>query len=650
MGTGGEPASFERPPIAFPFAAVVGAGEAKEALLALAVDPGLKGVILSGGPGMAKSVLVRAFRALIAGIGHQPPPFVEVPLGVTEDRLLGGLCLERTLSTGRRQVASGLLAQAQGGYLCVDGIHLLERRLAVHIVLALQTGLVQIEREGLSLSAASDFALIGTSEASEDSVADSLLDCVGLHIRMHNSLTLEQRAEMLRRVAAFEQDPAAFQESYLAATTHLVERVTEARQLRPEVSFPAQDHGRLSRAALSLGVLGHRGDIFAARFASARAALHGRTRVDESDLAAAVRLVLLPRARDSRSDTTAKPPNESGETRNQGGPREEHTTSQQDELPPAQNIREWLVPARDSEAPPDVLHCPQEQTGFDGGRCRGHWNAARAQPQRGRYSGVNAVPPRYAKIALDATLRVAAPKQPHRKSSATEKPLSLAIQVTAEDLRYKRFRRNTGMLIIFAVDASGSMALNRAAAAKGAILRLLREARMHRDTVALIGFRGGEAELLLAPSRSVERARHALDALPLGGGTPLAAGVRTALELARRARMQGRGPSLLVLLTDGRANVPMQRPAPTAEETAPAACDQVAVWQELERLGAAAQAEELASVVIDTSHAHTSSGHAERLARLLGGRYVHLPRPDSRAVCATVMGTALAVRRGPAAA
>jgi magnesium chelatase subunit D len=189
--------------------------------------------------------------------------------------------------------------------------------------------------------------------------------------------------------------------------------------------------------------------------------------------------------------------------------------------------------------------------------------------------------------------------------------------VRASDLRFKEFKQSAGMLVIFGVDASGSMALNRINQAKGALIRLLREAYLHRDRVALLTFRGDRAEVLLPPSRSVELAKRALDALPAGGGTPLAAGLHAALDLARRARHSNLRQALLVLFTDGRPNV---------------ALGQEAIWGELEKVCAVLQSEGVASVVIDTSHHTNSSGGAERLAQLLGGRHVNLPRPDAVAV------------------
>jgi magnesium chelatase subunit D len=247
---------------------------------------------------------------------------------------------------------------------------------------------------------------------------------------------------------------------------------------------------------------------------------------------------------------------------------------------------------------------------------------------------------RDARIAIDATLRAAAPLQLSRRvrseldrkqSSDGEAPKEAAtttqtrrVKIEPRDLRFKEFKHRSGILFIFAVDASGSMALNRMAQAKGALTRLLQQAYLHRDKVALISFRGARSEVLLAPTRSVELAKRLVDALPAGGGTPLSAGVVKAIELARLARLRGTSHAMLVLFTDGRANVGLGdgrtgRAAPT-------------IGEELTQLGASLGSEEISSVVVDTKSRFVSSGEGEALARMLGARYFYLPRSEAGAV------------------
>jgi magnesium chelatase subunit D len=206
------------------------------------------------------------------------------------------------------------------------------------------------------------------------------------------------------------------------------------------------------------------------------------------------------------------------------------------------------------------------------------------------------------------------------------------VKIRPDDLRFKQFKHRSGILFILAVDSSGSMALNRMAQAKGALTRLLQQAYLHRDKVSLISFRGTGAEVLLAPTRSVELAKRLLDALPAGGGTPLSAGVVKAIELARFARVKGAQRAMLVLFTDGRANVPL-----LGDRTPPAAS---AIEDELRRLGALLGSEEITSIVVDTKSRFVSNGEGETLARMLGARYVYLPRSDVATVHRAIVSAA----------
>jgi magnesium chelatase subunit D len=576
---------------------------AKEALLLLAVDPGLKGLLITCGPGTAKSVLARAFPALLDGA-----PFVEVPLGVTEDRLLGGLDLERTLLTGTPQVASGLLARARGGILYVDEIGSIERRFAHYIAGALNTGIIRVERDGVSAEYRSDFMLIGTCRPNDSNLNAALVDAAGLHVVEPGPQSADERAEILNAVAGFDRHPAAFVRRYAAATSRLRSAITQARSRLPDVVMMADDYARLSATALELGIEGHRADIFAVRAARAHAALAGHNSVQDEDLNASVRLVLLPRAAvvpQGRPETEA----DHGAPQVEAGDHEDRIIPPIDEAvpegaldPPHRNVREKAVRrggAKERKSAGDT-----------------NWN-------RGRYVRAVAARPEARKVAIGATLLAAAPFQVSRRGSGVP---GNAIRVEAGDLRFKQFRQRSGVLVIFAVDASGSMAVNRIGQAKGTLLRLLEKAYVHRDRFALISFRGRGAEVMLPPGRSVELAKRATSAMAVGGGTPLAAGLECALNLARRAKDTDGRRKLLVLLTDGRANV---------------ACrgDQ-SIWEELRAAGEALQSEGVASVVIDTRPSRVQGGEAERLAGFLGGRHVHLPSANADTVSSTVAAMA----------
>jgi len=619
---------------------------AKHALLLLAVDPGLQGALIGASPGSAKSVLSRSFASLLPGA-----PFVEVPPGATDDRLLGSLNLERTLLTGQRHRDDGLLARAHRGILYVEGLNRLPRSLARPIADALNSGVVRLEREGLSAEFPSEFALIGTCDPAESEVPASLADALGLFVTEAGGSSNEERIEILRRVAAFDRDPRGFARRFAAPTAALEKRIAQARGRLPKVKMKRDDLRRLSVAALQLGVEGHRADLFAVRAARARAALMARASVAPEDLDAAIELVLMPRATALPQPRASAPPEpETASANRPSRPALQSDLAPQERMQPPNG--DQIVEPFDCNVPEDILtlprqSLPQRPTGHSGRR--NHPAEEKLGSTRGRFVRAVSRTDESGKIALAATVRAAAPYQilraaarpqnQHRPgSSNTSAPRVL--RISPGDLRFKQFQQKAGMLVIFAVDSSGSMAANRIHLAKGALLRLLEKAYLHRDTVALIGFRGDAAELLLPPTRSVERAKRLLSTLPVGGGTPLASGLEAALALARHSRPEEARQRLLVLVTDGTANV-MCRNNPLA--STPERNSREAIWREIAEVSALLRREQVDSVVIDTRHRHVSGGEARKLAALLGGRHVHLPRPDSAAAYDAVS----AARRNP---
>lgn len=606
-------------PPAFPFSAVAGMEIAKQALLLLAVDPELKGVLIAGGPGTAKTILARAFPSLLPGAEQRP--FVEMPLGATEEGLLGCLHWERALRTGAREIVDGLLARAHGGTLYVDEANLLPRGIAREIGNALQEGCLRVERDGLSATCPTRFVLIGSYDPNEGEVSPVMGDAVGIHVTVRTSLPVEERVEILRRVAAYHMDPEAFIESQAAQTALLKARIASGRSRLGQVELSEKDLLWLSQTAARFGIESHRADIFAARLARARAALMGRHAVHQDDLETAVELALLPRAGQcaSRNMRTPSPQPECSPSEGWAGPPATGIHS------PAVETDGLILPPADGSLPPNVWGLPVKASARAG---RGRGAAQTNSRACGRYVRAATGPSSCGRVAIEATLRAAAPHQLTLRNPSPDNQDELRIVVREEHLRWKQFKRPASILVIFAVDASGSMAMNRIRQAKGAVLKLLAEAHRRRDKVALISFRGSGAEVLLPPSRSTDFAKRVLAKAPVGGGTPLASGIRACLELARRARLGDLPDSLLVLITDGGANTTLRgMPCSRPEE----------VWEELDAVCGAVRLEGVASVVIDTSHRHISGGKGERLAHMLGGRYLSLPRPDTEAVYETVV-------------
>jgi magnesium chelatase subunit D len=587
-----------------PFPALVGLETAQQALLLLAVEPRLRGVVLAAPAGTGKSSLARGWRTLL---NQQERPFVELPASADADNLLGGLDLEATLHKGWPVLRPGLLARAHGGVVYVDGINLLTEATANLLLGVLDEGLVRVEREGGSLQTPAHFSLLGTYDPAEGAPRNHLLDRIGLLAVLPGTTDATQRGEVIRRNLLV--NPVTWDDE-VALLYGLIQAACE--QLPQVVIHPAQIE-LLSRVALQYGVQGHRVDLFAVYAACAAAALALRETVDDEDLQLAIRLVILPRATQipTPPEQEAPPP----PAPEPPPPPDEAPTDQNEEdaapVPPEQPL-EQLLSALASELPETLEELPFRRLRRGRSGSRGSTDA-----KRGRH--VRSLPgdPRRARIDASATLRAAAPWQRLRRAGEAAQH-QRAVVVRFGDVRVKQLRSKAGALFCFAVDASGSMALHRMRQAKGAVHALLQKAYINRDRVALIAFRGAKAELLMAPTQSVELARRALDRLPTGGGTPLASALLLACDVAQQARQRGILQTVLILLTDGRANVALQGGGKVKEELA--------------QLGGHIAASALHVVVVDTQRSYLSQGEARQLAALLGGDYAYLPNAQGEQI------------------
>ncbi len=611
---------IEVPAAPLPFTAIVGLEAARQALLLLAVDPALSGVAIGAGAGTGKSALVRAFARMLAG-GREFDPtlpchLVEMPVGVSEDRLLGGIDIEATLALGERVHRSGLLARANNGLLYIDSVNLLDDSTINHVLGALDSGVVRVEREGISVVEPARFVLLVTYDPAEGPPRRHLLDRLGLIVAPIGKAPVATRAEVVRRnlrpTTDYEDDEALVLAGVLAA-----------RELLPAVTISDEQIRQLSMTALALGIEGHRADMFAVRAARAAAALAGRDEVTNEDLELAVRLVMLPRATRMPEMTPEEapppPPTPEPEPPPPAQRNEDEQPEDEDKQPPKPpdeelTVEDLILAAMETDVPPDILETPftVRRRGRSGSR-------GTISGQRGRH--IRSVPgaPTQGRLDVIATLRAAAPWQrvraaeyhPHRRGR---------IHLRVEDLHIKKYRSKAGTLFCFLVDASGSMALHRMRQAKGAVNALLQQAYVHRDQVALLAFRGSQADLLLPPSQSVELAKRALDVLPTGGGTPLAAALLAAYQISEQARARGIFRTTIVLITDGRPNVPLR-----AEPGMDKAARLEQARQEVQQLAGRLRAAGVGAVVIDTQRSFVSRGEAQQLAAWLGGRYVYLP-------------------------
>ncbi|MFF3177027.1 putative cobaltochelatase [Streptomyces sp. NPDC057900] len=659
----------------YPFTAIVGQDDLRLGLLLNAVSPAVGGVLVRGEKGTAKSTAVRALAALMPEVSvvpgcrfscdpaspdpacpdgpHEPASgasraarTVELPVGASEDRLVGALDIERALAEGVKAFEPGLLADAHRGILYVDEVNLLHDHLVDLLLDAAAMGASYVEREGVSVRHAARFLLVGTMNPEEGELRPQLLDRFGLTVEVAASRDTDLRVEVVRRRLAYDDDPAAFAARWAEEEGELRDRIAAARALLPQVRLGDGALRQIAATCAAFEVDGMRADIVMARTATALAAWDGRTDVHSEDVRQAALLALPHRRRRNPFDAPGLDEDKLDDTLEQnsgedddpdpdgpggGGPPPQGDGPDTPPRPeggaddtPEGSGPEQSVPEQGTEREPGqgrpagggeqqpvragepfrtkMLSVPGLGEGAAGRR-------SRARTEHGRTTGARRPQGALTKLHLAATVQAAAPHQRARGRSGR------GLVVRRDDLRQATREGREGNLVLFVVDASGSMAARqRMTAVKGAVLSLLMDAYQRRDKVGLITFRGKEAAVVLPPTSSVDAAAARLETLPTGGRTPVAAGLLKAHDVLRVERL--RDPSrrpLLVLVTDGRAT---GGPEP------------VALAARAARLH---EAEGTASVVVDCESGPVRLGLAASLAAELGGTAVTLDelRADS---------------------
>ena len=682
----------------------------KRALLFNAVNPKIGGVLIRGKKGTAKSTAVRSLAnllpevAVVRGCPYSCAPtavqglcqwcqsehdddlavtrqvrIVDLPVGATEDRLVGSLDIEQAIKSGSRSFEPGLIAATHRGILYIDEVNLLNDHLVDVLLDASAMGRNYVEREGISVSHAAEFILVGTMNPEEGDLRPQLLDRFGLAVEVEGTNPPEERREVVRRRIDYEADPFRFMFTWQEAEEQERQRLLRSRELLPHVQVGEHMLELITDICAEYHVDGMRGDIVMYKAASTVAAYEGRTEVIAEDVKEAARLALLHRQRrqpfqqphlateqlddmveEFQSQQRRREPADQGVGAPEDSEEGEPDPSALDgpDTPPNSNPGAGLAGGGDQDfevgSPFPVLPIEVEPLDKRPRRGAGKRSKAVAGSTSGRYVGARPLHGGGTGLALDATLRVAAPHQERRRgdaqaeqekqptvanrSSIAPKPDHLnpddltdasatALLIEPWDIQEKVLESKTGSLVLFVVDASGSMAAQRRmVAVKGAVLSLLIDAYQRRDRVGLIAFRGTEAELLLPPTTSVELAQIQLADMPTGGRTPLSQGLFLALQIVEAERLKDPDVlPLLVLLSDGRANVRLGwTPGNADSEAGTLLKSEGLAADEAKEVAFIFRENRIPSVVVDTETGVIKFGMAQPIAEAMGAQYIKL--------------------------
>jgi magnesium chelatase subunit D len=625
---------------AYPFVAILGQQEMKLALILNVIDPLIGGVLIMGHRGTGKSTAVRGLTGLLPEIravtdcnyqcdpkdtqslcaaceehlradgklqSHlEPVQVVELPLGATEDRVCGTINLERALKDGATVLEPGLLARANRGFLYIDEVNLLEDHLVDVLLDVAASGINRVEREGVSVEHPSRFVLIGSGNPEEGELRPQLLDRFGLHPEVKTESDPERRVSVVELREAYDRDPIAFNSRFADQQKEIGARIVRARRALGKTKVNRSLLLNAAQLCSELGIEGHRGELTLVRAARAYAAFDGRSKVSADDLQRVAPMALRHRLRqntfedgsaterieqtlDQITANTSRKSKPSENAAGNGSAQSRSNTGNSTTVEPAAAPAKAAVKMNLFEATTAKRVGVEKKSS---GKKRRH-----ISQKAGRHVRSVTYETAAKRIAVAATIRA----------------MLMLRQSTSGALRYKLFSRKQGALFVFLIDTSGSMARHRIALAKRAILDLLRQSYVNRDRVAIVTFRGDSASVALPPSRSILRARRAIDSLIIGGSTPLSAGLVCASNLIQTAG-EKEGQQWIVVFTDGRANVALHQVSPN-DRDALIAAELGQLSARLRKLGANV-------LVASTQRTFETSEEPTRLAQLLNAQLI----------------------------
>ena len=613
--------------VGYPFTAIVGQEKAKKALLLNLICPQIGGALLSGQKGTAKSTLIRSLEQLMVDIKVKT-----IPLSATEDRVVGTVNIEEALLNGKQVYEPGILAEAHENILYIDEVNLLPDSIVSTVLDAASMAVNNIEREGLSYSHSCEFILFGSMNPEEGDMKPQILDRFGFFAELTGSMNKEERIEIIKRRIAYEENPIEFNKQFEKEDKELVKKVDIAKKMFKEVVISDDLIELIAKLNLEAFAAGHRGDIALTLGAMANAAFNRRKNVNLEDVKELADLALPHRFRNPPQDFKDTTPEENEECPedqpdNQSETHEDGDTQEQEQteelLPEVSEDLSEEIDNESNEGRGEEENTSQEEQFEIGdvfkvrdilgdafskrmtsGGC-GRRNKTVSSTRIGRYIRYRIPKGKVTDVAFDATLRSAAPYQNSRERG------DLFISIKREDIREKVREKRVGSTIIFLVDASGSMGVERRMVeAKGAILSLLKDAYQNRDSVGMMTFRGNNAEMILSPTRSIDLAYKKLGDIKVGGKTPLALGIKSSVDLIRglKAKKSDIQP-ILIIISDGRGNVPL------TEKN---------LIEEIQGISIDASREKIKFMVIDTETGFLKLELAKKMAENLNATYFKL--------------------------
>lgn len=573
-----------------PFTAIIGQEKMKKALILNAINPRIGGVLIRGEKGTAKSTAVRALSEILPEIevvkdcpfncdpndqngkcdicseklesGIKPETVfrrmrvLNLPLGATEDRVLGTIDIEKAIKEGIKALEPGILAEANRGILYIDEVNLLDDHVADVLLDSAAMGVNVIEREGISVSHPSNFILVGTMNPEEGELRPQLLDRFGLQVGVESIFDAKKRVQIVKTAEEFEGDPEGFLSKCKENQKELSKKILSAKSILKDVVISDDLLEAIANTCIDLGVRSHRAEIVITRTAKTIAALDGRKKVKIEDVKEAMDFALPHRMRRTpfeqpelnRDDLDNSLSNSKKNKKDQ-----DKRNSEEEKLDTNSEVNE--VPKEsvfDIGKPIDTknIHKGQKDKIY---RKRVRGRSFSSKGSKGKYIRSEIPKEKPKDIALDATIRASAPYQNKRKNNGDD----CTIVIKRQDIREKVKIGKVLNACVFVVDASGSMgAKKRMNCAKGAVLSLLMQSYQKRDKVGMVSFRGEKADILLPLCSSVDLAVNKLSELPTGGRTPLSSGLKKGIGLLLNEIKKDREiKPMLVLISDGHANV-----------------------------------------------------------------------------------------------